>query len=120
MLSDGPGGGGPGRQPQGGALTVQADPRAPLLTVNGLQVEFKGRTRTVRAVRGLSYEIRPGETLAIVGESGSGKSVSAMSLLGLLPARTSAVSGSAIFEGRQLVGMSEKDLSALRGNRIAM
>jgi oligopeptide/dipeptide ABC transporter ATP-binding protein len=91
-----------------------------LLKVDGLQVEFKSRTRTVRAVRGLSYEIRPGETLAIVGESGSGKSVSAMSLLGLLPARTSAVSGSAIFEGRQLVGMSEKDLSDLRGNRIAM
>jgi len=120
MLSYGPDPADPGRVDMGGALTAQADPREPLLKVEGLQVEFKGRTRSVRAVRGLSYEIRPGETLAIVGESGSGKSVSAMSLLGLLPARTARVSGSAVFEGRQLVGMSEADLSDLRGNRIAM
>src|SRR6185436_19701829 len=72
----------------------------PLLKVENLLVEFSGRNRTVRAVRGLSYQIRPGETLGLVGESGSGKSVSALSLLGLLPKRVSKTGGSAQFEGR--------------------
>ncbi|MFO1540969.1 MAG: ABC transporter ATP-binding protein [Chloroflexota bacterium] len=94
---------------------------APLLTVRDLHVEFLGRNRTVRAVRGLNYEIRKGETLAIVGESGSGKSVSALTLLGLLPKRTSRIpKGSAMFEGRDLVGMPQKELSRVRGARIAM
>jgi len=93
----------------------------PLLSVRDLHVEFVGRNRTVRAVRGLSYEIRAGETLAIVGESGSGKSVSALTLLGLLPPRTSRVPrGSVIFEGQELIGLSTAQLSRIRGARIAM
>ncbi len=94
---------------------------APLLKVHDLRVEFVGRGRVVRAVRGLSYELRAGETLAIVGESGSGKSVSALTLLGLLPARTSRVSaGSAMFEGRDLLRLSSRELEDVRGARIAM
>jgi oligopeptide/dipeptide ABC transporter ATP-binding protein len=93
----------------------------PLLQVRDLHVEFVGRNRVVRAVRGLNYEIRAGETLAIVGESGSGKSVSAMTLLGLLPKRVSRVpKGSAMFEGRELIGLSSAELEKIRGARIAM
>jgi oligopeptide/dipeptide ABC transporter ATP-binding protein len=92
-----------------------------LLTVDNLHVEFAGRNRTVRAVRGLSYTMRPGETLGLVGESGSGKSVSALSLLGLLPQRVGRVSaGSAIFDGQNLIGMPEEKLRRIRGARIAM
>jgi oligopeptide/dipeptide ABC transporter ATP-binding protein len=104
--------------------TPALDPRAaaatPLLTVDNLQVEFSGRNRTVRAVRGLSYQIRPGETLGLVGESGSGKSVSALSLLGLLPKRVSKTAGSATFEGRELIGLPEDQLRKIRGSKIAM
>ncbi|HEV8489903.1 MAG TPA: ABC transporter ATP-binding protein [Candidatus Limnocylindrales bacterium] len=92
-----------------------------LLTVDDLHVEFAGRHRTVRAVRGLSYEIRTGETLGLVGESGSGKSVSALSLLGLLPKRAGRVTrGSARFEGRELIGMPDEELRRVRGAKIAM
>ncbi len=103
-----------------GPAATSAAPQ-PLLQVRDLRVEFVGRNRVVRAVRGLSYDISPGETLAIVGESGSGKSVSALTLLGLLPPRTSRVpSGSAMFEGRDLLALSPADLEAVRGARIAL
>jgi oligopeptide/dipeptide ABC transporter ATP-binding protein len=92
-----------------------------LLTVDDLHVEFASRDRVVRAVRGLSYSIGPGETLGLVGESGSGKSVSALSLLGLLPQRVGRVSrGSAIFQGENLIGMPDEKLRRIRGDRIAM
>jgi oligopeptide/dipeptide ABC transporter ATP-binding protein len=102
-----------------GSATARAG-TAPLLKVDNLQVEFAGRNRTVRAVRGLSYEIRPGETLGLVGESGSGKSVSALSLLGLLPKRVSKTAGGATFDGRELIGMPEDQLRKVRGSKIAM
>ncbi|MFN8619160.1 MAG: ABC transporter ATP-binding protein [Chloroflexota bacterium] len=92
-----------------------------LLTVRDLQVEFVSGKRTVHAVRGLSYFIRPGETLGLVGESGSGKSVSALSLLGLLPDKVGRVSGgSAVFDGVELIGMPQDKLQKIRGDRIAM
>jgi oligopeptide/dipeptide ABC transporter ATP-binding protein len=98
-----------------------ARPAKPLLAVSDLQVEFAGRGRTVRAVRGLSYEIGPGETIGLVGESGSGKSVSALSLLGLLPKRVGQVTGgSAMFHGEDLLHMSEDRLRKVRGAEIAM
>jgi oligopeptide/dipeptide ABC transporter ATP-binding protein len=93
----------------------------PLLSVKDLHVEFSGRGRTVRAVRGLSYDIGPGETIGLVGESGSGKSVSALSLLGLLPKRVGKVTaGSALFEGQEILGLSDDQLRKIRGARIAM
>jgi len=93
----------------------------PLLSVDGLRVEFVGRGRVVRAVRGLSYDIGPGETIGLVGESGSGKSVSALSLLGLLPKRVGNVTaGRAIFQGQDLLHLPEERLRKIRGARIAM
>lgn len=90
----------------------------PLLQVTDLRVEFAG-ARPVRAVRGLSYELAPGEALGLVGESGSGKSVSALSLLRLLPAKTARItSGTARFDGIDLLALPIHDLEDLRGDRI--
>jgi oligopeptide/dipeptide ABC transporter ATP-binding protein len=92
---------------------------APLLSVQDLRVDFASRP-TVHAVRGLAYAIAQGEALGMVGESGSGKSASALALLGLLPARTARVGGSAWFEGHDLLAMSGHQLQGIRGKRIAM
>jgi oligopeptide/dipeptide ABC transporter ATP-binding protein len=90
----------------------------PLLQVTDLRVEFAG-ARPVRAVRGLSYALAPGEALGLVGESGSGKSVSALSLLRLLPAKTARItSGTARFDGVDLLALPMHDLEDLRGDRI--
>jgi peptide/nickel transport system ATP-binding protein len=91
---------------------------SPLLEVNGLNVTFRTRDGDVRAVRDLSFELNPGETLGIVGESGSGKSTVALAILGLLP-KNAAVSGSVTTKGRQLLGLRERELAAVRGGTIA-
>jgi oligopeptide/dipeptide ABC transporter ATP-binding protein len=90
-----------------------------LLQVEDLTVAFPTEDGLVRAVRGVSYELRSGEALGIVGESGSGKSVSSMALLGLLP-RTAEISGSARFRGEELLGKTEKEYAKIRGTKIAM
>lgn len=93
----------------------------PLLEVKDLHVEFNSRQGHVRAVRGLTYTINKGESMALVGESGSGKSVSALALLALLPRKTAKItSGSVKFRGEELIGASEKRLRELRGGSIAM
>ncbi|MGI8677148.1 MAG: ABC transporter ATP-binding protein [Jatrophihabitans sp.] len=86
-----------------------------LLTVENLEVTFGA----VRAVRGVSYEVRRGETLGIVGESGSGKSVSSMAVMGLLP-KTARITGSVRFQGEELLGRNDRTMSAVRGKKIAM
>ncbi len=91
---------------------------AALLTVQNLSVAFPESGRTVEAVRGVSFEIGRGETLALVGESGSGKSVTALSTVGLLP-DTSIVRGSVDYQGRQMIGASQRDLMQVRGNDIS-
>jgi microcin C transport system ATP-binding protein len=94
---------------------------APLLEVRGLEVEFRGAGGVVPAVRGVSFSIEKGETLALVGESGSGKSVTALSILQLLPypaARHPA--GSIRLLGREMVGADERTLRSVRGDRVAM
>ena len=94
---------------------------APLLSVEDLRVTFHSDEGTVQAVRGVTWEIRPGEVLGIVGESGSGKSVTVSSILGLLPSPPAEVSGGPVtFEGRNLLGMRERELRAIRGKEIAM
>jgi oligopeptide transport system ATP-binding protein len=92
----------------------------PLLEVDDLFVEFWTSRGTVHAVNGVSFAIRPGETLGIVGESGSGKSVSALALLGILPRAGKVPQGSARFQGRELLGMSDKQLREIRGRDLAM
>jgi oligopeptide/dipeptide ABC transporter ATP-binding protein len=92
-----------------------------LLSVNDLHVSFKGEEGTVQAVRGVSWDVRPGEVLGIVGESGSGKSVSVSSILGLLPSPPAVISGGPVtFEGEDLLSMSERQLRTVRGKKIAM
>ncbi len=92
-----------------------------LLEVKDLSVNFGTGDKAVRAVRGVSFDIRRGETVALVGESGSGKSVTALSILQLLayPA-ASHPTGSIRFQGKELVGASTRDLLSVRGNRISM
>ena len=92
---------------------------APLLEVSDLTVNFGSEAGPVRAVRGVTYSVRPGETLAIVGESGSGKSVSSLAVMGLLPA-SAVVTGSIKFKGTELLGLNDKKLSQLRGSGISM
>ena len=92
-----------------------------LLTADNLSVCFGSGEREIRAVRNISFEIGRGETLALVGESGSGKSVSALSILQLLPYPLARHPGGSIrFAGEELIGGPEVALRGVRGNRIAM
>jgi peptide/nickel transport system ATP-binding protein len=93
----------------------------PLLRVRDLSVAFSTDAGLLQAVDSVSFEIYPGETLALVGESGSGKSVTALSILGLIDPQSARVRAAQIeFEGRDLLTLSAAELRALRGNRIAM
>jgi len=87
-----------------------------LIEIRGLNVAFHGQT----VVRDLCLDIRPGECLALVGESGSGKSVTAHSILQLLPENEAQTSGSIRYRGQELLGADARTLRDLRGNRIAM
>ena len=89
-----------------------------LLEVRDLRVNFDTPDGVVRAVRGLSFSIEPGQTLGIVGESGSGKSVSTQTLMRLTPG--AKVSGQAMFDGQDLLAMTDRQLRRLRGSEIAM
>jgi oligopeptide/dipeptide ABC transporter ATP-binding protein len=91
-----------------------------LLEVKDLQTVFKTREGEVHAVDGVSFELDSGETLGIVGESGCGKSVTASSIMGIVPPPGKVVAGSVMFDGRELVGRKEKDLENIRGREIAM
>ncbi|HEX4705828.1 MAG TPA: ABC transporter ATP-binding protein, partial [Pseudonocardiaceae bacterium] len=90
-----------------------------LLSVGDLHVTFPSEAGAVRAVRGVDWELRPGEVLGIVGESGSGKSVSSLAVMGLLPDRAH-VSGSIRLRDRELIGLSDREMSDIRGRRIAI
>jgi len=94
---------------------------SPLLEIEGLSTHFDTAGQTVEAVRGISFGIERGESVALVGESGSGKSVTALSVLQLLPYPTARhPSGSIRFAGHELVGAPFSELQAIRGGRIAM
>lgn len=100
-------------------LVYTGTDKAPLLDVKDLRVAFPGAHGDVDIVDGVSFTIRPGETMGLVGESGSGKSVTSMAIMGLLP-KTARISGEAILEGKDLLGMSTHDLNQMRGREIAM
>ena len=92
---------------------------APLLSVTDLRISFPTEAATVEAVRGISFDIPAGKTVALVGESGSGKSVTALSILRLLPPAARIV-GRIEFEGDDLVEADDRRLRQVRGNRISM
>ena len=92
-----------------------------LLDVKNLSVDFVNGQRRVQAVKNISFRLEKGETLAIIGESGSGKSVTALSVLQLLPYPTTQhPSGSITFQGQEIVGASQDAMRKIRGDRISM
>ncbi len=92
-----------------------------LLEVRDLRTEFATDAGTFTAVDGVGFEVEAGRTLAIVGESGCGKSVTALSIMGLIPEPPGRVAGGSVrFEGTELVGLDKRALNELRGNAIAM
>jgi oligopeptide transport system ATP-binding protein len=91
-----------------------------LLAVDGLRVEFATDRGRIYAVNGISFAIAEGETIGIVGESGCGKSVTALALLGILARSGGVTSGTAMFAGRDLLKMSDRQLRDVRGKEIAM
>ncbi len=92
----------------------------PLIEVKNLSVRFPGTPPGVLAARGVSFDIAKGETVALVGESGSGKTVSALSILRLLPAGAQHPSGEILFEGEDLLRVKESEMRRVRGNRISI
>jgi len=92
----------------------------PLLDVRDLRTEFPTSDGIVHAVNGISYTVMPGEAVGIVGESGCGKSISALSLLNLVPKPGRIASGQVLFEGKDLRTYSEDQMRKIRGNEIAM
>jgi oligopeptide transport system ATP-binding protein len=92
------------------------------LKIENLHISFKTHDDgEIKAVRGLSFELKQGETLAIVGESGSGKSVTAKSLMRLLPKQNSMIKdGQVLYEGNDLLKYSEKEIQKIRGSEISM
>jgi len=93
----------------------------PLLEVKNLKTQFLTDNVLVKAVDGISFDLNEGETLGLVGESGCGKSVSALSILRLIPNPPGDVVGGEIFfEGRDLLKLNEEEIRRVRGNRIAM
>ncbi|MGO4487411.1 ABC transporter ATP-binding protein [Microbacterium sp. 2RAF4] len=92
---------------------------SPVLSVRDLKVSFASESGRVDAVRGVSFDLEAGKTLGIVGESGSGKSVTSLAVMGLLD-ENAKVTGSIVFDGQELLGKTDTQLSAIRGNGISM
>ncbi|MEP3247709.1 MAG: ABC transporter ATP-binding protein [Sneathiella sp.] len=92
-----------------------------LVTVQDLSISFKVKGQDIPAVRNISFDINKGETLALVGESGSGKSISALSILQLLPyPLASHPTGSILVEGEEVIGKPQTEMQSIRGNKISM
>jgi peptide/nickel transport system ATP-binding protein len=99
---------------------VPAAAGEPLLSVEDLHVSFRTDDGVVHAVDGISYTVEQGKTLGIVGESGSGKTVSSLTALGLTRTRGSQITGRIMFQGEDLVAMSDDRLRQIRGDDVAM
>ncbi len=91
-----------------------------LVEVKDLEVSFFTYAGEVKAVRGISYELKPGEVMGIVGESGSGKSVSSYGLMGIIPSPGKVIGGQIIFDGQDMTKLPEKELLKIRGKDISM
>jgi len=92
----------------------------PVLSVRKLSTSFLVDGQWKSVVRNMSFDVAPGETVAIVGESGSGKSVTSLSLMRLLAPATSRIEGEVMLNGRNLLALSEKEMRAVRGNEVSM
>jgi oligopeptide/dipeptide ABC transporter ATP-binding protein len=110
----------PARDRDPGAAATATSGAAPLLAVEDLRIEFLTGGQWLPVMEGADFAVAPGRTLGLVGESGSGKTVSALAVMGLLPARGCRSTGSVRFEGRDLMRVAPADLRRIRGNRIAM
>ncbi len=107
--------------PAADGTDASADAAAPLLSVRDLHVSFHTSRGIVRAVEGISYDVKRGEMLAIVGESGCGKSVSSLAVMGLLTKPSGRVErGQILFEGRDLLKLSDEQMREIRGRDISM
>ena len=91
-----------------------------ILEVNNLKISFRTQGGTVKAVRDISFGLERGETLAIVGESGSGKSVTSKAILGILAGNSIVEGGEILYDGKDLLKISEEDMHKIRGDKIAM
>lgn len=91
-----------------------------MLQINNLLIQFRTSNGWFEAVKGISFNIKAGQTLGIVGESGSGKSVTALSVMRLLDEKQTQTNGEIIFDNINIIQATEKDMQSLRGNRIAM
>lgn len=98
----------------------QAEGAKPLLDVQGLNIAFAKGKKLIQRTEDVHFQVYPGEIVSIVGESGCGKSISALSLLGLLGRQGRVTGGSAMFQGKNLLTMTEKQLDQVRGKEIAM
>ena len=101
-------------------MPSQGETSPPLLEVEDLHVHFATSHGTVRAVEGLSFQVNRGEVVAIVGESGSGKSVSALSIMRLLPRLTGHTKGRITFDGKSLLDLDDEGMREIRGRDISM
>ena len=91
-----------------------------ILEIENLQTHFRTPDGINRAVDGVSFHVEAGETLAVVGESGCGKSVTAMSILRLIPEPPGKIAGAIRFNGKNLLDLSEVEMRSIRGNEISM
>ena len=91
-----------------------------ILEVNNLKISFRTQSGTLKAVRNISFDLEKGETLAIVGESGSGKSVTSKAILGILAGNSIVEGGEILFDGKDLLKISEEEMHKIRGDKIAM
>lgn len=90
-----------------------------ILEVKKLKISFRTLNGTVKAVREISFDLQRGETLAIVGESGSGKSVTSKAILGILAGNSIVEGGEILYDGKDLLKVSEEDMHKIRGDKIA-